>query len=318
MLLITLGAETSAKVLQQLAPDEVERLASGIVMLKRVDKDVRQKVLSECSNSLLEGGPLAGADYASKLLEQAVGGQKAKELLNKVNSGGSDAFASLRRMSPGQLAALVSHERAQIVALVVAHLPAEQAGQVVAALPDRLQGEVILRLTTMKPTDPEFVEHVDDILQQRVSEGGGGNLSEVGGTSTVAQILSNVDRSTEKKIMDYLTETDPKVAEEIKENMFVFEDILSLDDRAIQVILRDLPQEDLRLALKGSPEDVRETFYRNMSQRVVDTLKEDLDASGPIKRRDVDGAQGRIANIARQLDEAGEISLRESGDDMVE
>jgi len=318
VLLITLGPEASSSVLQQLTPEEIERLTAEIVLLKRVEPHVRNQVMEECKKALGEESIAGGAEYARAILEQVVGGAKAKELLTRLTSGGGiGAFRWLRAVPPQQLAQCIKSERPQVVALVLGHLPAEQAAQVLGAMPEQLQGEVALRLTTMQPTDPDVVRNIDDILLQRLSTLENATFTEVGGNDSIVNILNNVDRTTEKRIMEYLTETDPTVANLIKEKMFVFDDMLSLDDRTIQAILRDVPQEDLRLALKGSSEEARELFFRNMSQRASETLKEDLESSGPVKLRDVESAQNRIATVARNLEEAGEISLRDSGDDFV-
>ena len=169
----------------------------------------------------------------------------------------------------------------------------------------------------MQPTDSEIVKNIAEVLVQRLSSSENSAFTEVGGNDSVVRILNSAGRSTEKTILDYLAKVDENVANAIKERMFVFEDILSLDDRAIQIILRDVPQDDLRLALKGAQDNVKDIFFRNMSQRAADTLKEDLEASGPVKVRDVEAAQSRIVTVARQLDEAGEISIRNTGDDMV-
>ncbi|MCE5200176.1 MAG: flagellar motor switch protein FliG [Armatimonadota bacterium] len=317
MLMVALGADFSSNIMQQLSPDEIERLTAEIVMVNRLDADTRAMVLDECKRSLDEFGVIGGTEYARKLLEQVFGETKAAELLGKLSSDGENSLRWLRTVPARQLAQCMNGERSQIVALVLGHLPAEQAAQVLAALPESIQGDVALRLTMMQPTDPDTVRHVAEILLQKLSMTDNAIFSEVGGNKSVVQILNNVDRSTEKKILEYLTEANEAVANQIKECMFVFEDILNLDDRAIQVILRDVPQEDLRLALKGAQENVKNVFFRNMSSRAVETLKEDLEASGPVKLRDVEGAQTRIASIARQLDEAGEISLRDNSDEMV-
>lgn len=318
VLLISLGPEKSSSVLQQLTPDEIERLTAEIVMLKRVDPAMRTQVLDECKKALADGTIMGGADYARVILEQVVGDAKAKELLARLTSGsGVGSFRWLRAVPPQQLAQCIRSERPQVMALVLGHLHAELAAQVLSALPEQSQGEVALRLTMMQPTDPDIARGIDEILMQRLSTIDNATFAEVGGSDAVVSILNNVDRGTEKKIMEYLTETAADTATEIKEMMFVFEDILNLDDRSIQIILRDVPQDDLRLALKGSPDNVKEVFFRNMSQRAVETLKEDLDSSGPVKLRDVEAAQGRISNIARSLDEAGEISIRDSGDDLI-
>ena len=318
ILLISLGADISSSILQQLTPDEIERLTAEIVLLKRVEPGLRKQVLDDCKSALSDNTIVGGAEYARIILEQVVGGAKAKELLTRLTSGGgAGAFRWLRAIPPPQLAQCVRGERPQVTALVLGHLPPEQAAQVLSLLPEQAQGEVALRLTTMQPTDPEVVRGIDSILLQRLSTSDNAAYTEVGGNESVVQILNNVDRTTEKKIMEYLSKNDEKTAKEIKEMMFVFEDLLNLDDRSIQTILRDVPQDDLRLALKGSPDNVKNVFFRNMSQRAAETLKEDLEASGPVKLRDVEAAQGRIASIARSLDEAGEISIRDTGADMI-
>ena len=318
VLLISLGADLSSSILQQLMPEEIERLTAEIVMLKRVDPHLRSQVLDECKKTLGDKTVVGGAEYARIILEQVVGGAKAKELLTRLTSGGGvGSFRWLRAVPPPQLAQCIKSERPQVAALVLGHLPAEQAAQVLSALPEHMQGEVALRLTAMQPTDPEVVRGVDEVLIQRLSTSENAAYTEVGGNEAVVNILNNVDRGTEKKIMEFLSESATDTANSIKEMMFVFEDLLVLDDRSIQVVLRDVPQDDLRLALKGSADNVREVFFRNMSQRSAETLREDLEASGPVKLRDVESAQGRIASIARALDEAGEISIRDSGEDVV-
>lgn len=317
VLLISLGAEASSDVLQHLTPDEVERLTAEIVRRKKVPPETRQKVIEECRKALADGSIAGGEEYARRILGQVFGESKAKELLNRLLSGGMSAARALRTVPPRHLAQALKSERPQIVALVLAHLPPEQGAHVLSALPEHLQGEVALRLTTMLPTDPEIVQSVEEVLLQQLSSSDNAAFTEVGGNESIIEILNNVGRTTEKKILDYLAQVDEQVANQIKEKMFTFDDILSLDDRSIQIILRDVPQDDLRLALKGVPENVKEVFFRNMSQRAAETLKEDLEATGPVRLRDVEAAQGRIVSIARQLDEAGEISLRSSGDDMI-
>ena len=319
VLLIALGPEVSGNILQGFTPDEIERITSEIVSLRKISPEIKEDVLKECKDTLNGNDLIAGEDYAMKVLEQVVGGAKAKELITRLTTGGgAGAFRWLRAVRPTQLAQCIKGERPQVVALIVGHLPPDIAAQVISSLPEQLQGEVALRLTTMQPTAPEVVKHVDDVLLQKLASSDNAALTEVGGNDMVVQILNNVDRSTEKQILEYLTETDPTVADAIKEKMFVFEDILTLDDRSIQIILREVPQEDLRLALKGTQDSTKEHFFRNMSQRAAETLKEDLESSGPVRLKDVESAQVRIANTARKLEEAGEISLRDSGEDLIQ
>ncbi len=318
VLLITLGAEISSAVLQQLTPDEIERLAAEILRLKKIDPKTRRRVLDDCRKTILESPEFGGMEYAQTVLSQVFGETKAREVLGKLAAGGGvGTLRWIRSISPRQLVHAIRNERPQVVALVIGHLPPEQAAEVLSALPEDIQGQVVLRLTTMQPTDPEVIRYLNQTLHLRLASSDNAAMTEVGGNDAVVQILNAIDRSSEKKILDYLTGVDEDVANSIKEQMFVFEDLLNLDDRAIQAVLREVPQEDLRLALKGaSPED-RDVFFRNMSQRAAETLKEDLEATGPVRLRDVEAAQGRIVIVARQLDEAGEISLRESNEEVV-
>ncbi|MCL5103301.1 MAG: flagellar motor switch protein FliG [Armatimonadetes bacterium] len=317
MLLVALGSDLTANVMQQLTPDEIERLTAEIVQVPRVEPTARKHIFDETRKAMAEMGTQGGIEYARKILEQVVGESKATELLGRLNTHGGNVLRWLRSIPPRQLTQFLSDERPQVAALVLGHLPAEQSAQVMAALPEHLQGEVALRLTQMQPTDPDIVKYVADVLLQRLSLTESAAFTEVGGNKSVIQILNNVDRSTEKKILDYLTKVNEEIANQIKAGMFVFEDILNLDSRSIQIILRDVPQEDLRLALKGSSETQRQIFFENMSQRAAETLKEDLEASGPVRMRDVEAAQLRIASIARQLDEAGEISIRDTGEEVL-
>ncbi len=317
MLLVALGTKLTAAIMQELTPDEIECLTMEIVQIDHLSNDARIQILEECGNSLKEVGAAGGPEYARRILEQAIGEAKAAELLGRVSRPGSgNALRWLRSVPPRQLAQHIITERPQVVALVLGHLSPEQTAAVIAILPKDLQGEVALRLTGMQPTDPETVNYVADVLLQKLSMTEHAS-TEVGGLKAVIQILNNVDRTTEKNVLEYLEKVNEKVANEIKAGMFVFEDILVLDSRSIQTILREVPQEDLRLALRGTTEATKEIISTNMSQRAAEALKDDLESSGPVRMRDVEAAQGRIAAIARQLDEDGEISLRESADEVV-
>ena len=318
MLLVALGTRLTSAIMQELTPDEIERLTLEIVQIDHLSNETRHQILDECGNSLKEIGAVGGPEYARRILEQAVGETKAAELLGRVSSPGSgNALRWLRSVPPRQLAQHVSTERPQVVALVLGHLSPEQTASVIAILPEDLQGEIALRLTGMQPTDPEIVKYVADILLQKLSMTENAAFTEVGGMKAVIQILNNVDRTTEKNILEYLGKVNERVANEVKAGMFIFEDILVLDSRSIQTILREVPQEDLRLALKGATEATKEIFFKNMSQRAAESLKDDLESSGPVRMRDVEAAQGRIAAVARLLDENGEISLRDGGDEVV-
>ncbi|MGQ9455038.1 MAG: flagellar motor switch protein FliG [Armatimonadota bacterium] len=320
VLLIALGKELSSSVLQQLSPDEVERLTAEIIRSRKIRPELRKKVLEECKRTLTEEAIVDGHEYARELLSQIFGENKAKELLARLMSGAGEAYGvsrTLGNVPARQLASVLRQERPQVIALVLAHLTPDHAAQVLVALPEQVQGEVALRLTTMRPTDPRVVVNVAKVLLDKVAEAESAGLAEAGGDDSIVRILNNVGRSTEKRILDYLKQVDEGIANQIRDKMFVFEDLLNLDDRTVQRILREVPQDDLRLALKGSPDNIKEFFFRNMSQRAAETVKEELETMGPVRLKDVEAAQSRIVNVARQLEEAGEISLRTSSEDVI-
>lgn len=318
VLLIALGQDLSSTVMQQLTPDEIERLTSEILRMKRVDPSVTAQVIDECRNSLGESTNSGGIEYATSVLGQVFGEAKAREIIAKLSSGGGvGTLRWVKGVPPRQLAQAIRNERPQVIALIVGHLPGEMAAQVIMELPDVSRGPVVMALHSMQPTDPEVIRALNQIMLAKMANTESATYTEVGGNDSVVQILNNVDRSTERKILDYVGAANEEVAQQIKDCMFVFEDLLKLDNRAIQAILREVPQEDLRIALKGTDNSVRDIFYTNMSQRAAETLQEDLENSGPVRIRDVEAAQMRIVNIARQLDESGEISLRDSGEDTV-
>lgn len=318
VLLIALGQDMSSTIMQQLTPDEIERLTSEILRMKRVDPEVSAQVLEECSQSLRESSSLGGVEYATSVLGQVFGEAKAREIISKLSSGGgAGTLRWVKGVPPRQLAQVIRNERPQVIALIIGHLPGDLAAQVLMELPEASRGPVILSLHNMQPTDTEVIRALNQVMLSKMTNTENSNFKDLGGNDTVVQILNNVDRSTERKILDYVNENNEGVAQQIKDCMFVFEDLLKLDNRAIQAILREVPQEDLRIALKGTDESVREVFYGNMSKRASETLQEDLENSGPVRLRDVEAAQMRIVNIARQLDESGEISLRDSDDDVV-
>lgn len=318
VLLIALGQDLSSTVLQQLTPDEIERLTSEILRMKRVDPLLSAQVLDDCRHTLGEGATSGGVEYATSVLGQVFGEAKAREIIAKLSSGGGvGTLRWVKGVPPRQLAQAIRNERPQVIALIVGHLPGELAAQVIMELPEASRGPVVMCLHSMQPTDPEVIRALNQIMLSKMANTESASYTEVGGNDSVVQILNNVDRSTERKILDFINTSNEFVCQQIKDCMFVFEDLLKLDNRAIQAILREVPQEDLRIALKGTDNSVREIFYNNMSQRAAETLQEDLENSGPVRIRDVEAAQMRIVNIARQLDESGEISLRETGEDTI-
>lgn len=312
ILLITLGAEASAEVMGKLKQDEVERLANELVRQEKVDMETKRLVFAEFESlyqttSLLSQG---GVDYARQVLEQALGAQKASALIDKiVSSRGAEPSDWLQHVEPPQLARWLQNEQPQTIALVVVQLPGNRAAQVLEALDADLRQKVTRRIARMESASPEVLAKIEQALRNKANTSQGEHLRQVSGVQSLVDILNSGDRALERSILESLATEDPALAEEIKRKLFVFEDILQLDDRAVQTILREVEQEDLRLALRGSQEAVKEKVFGNMSERAASSLKEDMEMSGPVRLKDVEAAQQRIALSIRALEEKGEISI---------
>ncbi len=312
ILLITLGTDASAGILKCLREDEIEELTMEIANLRRVAPMVKDKVIEEffqmcvAQEYILSGG----IDYAREILEKAVGNSKAQDIIGKLTASLQvRPFDFARKTEPSQLLNFIQNEHPQTIALVMAYLTAEQSGIILSALPPAQQVEVAKRISTMDRTSPEVLKEVELILEKKLSSFVMHDFYMAGGVEAVVEILNRVDRGTEKTILETLAEDDPELADEIKSRMFVFEDVVLLDSRSIQRCLREVNPKDLGMALKTSSEEVKDLILTNMSKRAADMLKEDMQAIGPVKLRDVEEAQSKIVNIIRQLEESGEITI---------
>ncbi|MCC6484526.1 MAG: flagellar motor switch protein FliG [Armatimonadetes bacterium] len=316
ILLITLGAEASGEIMSKLKQDEVERLANELVRQEKVDMETKRLVFAEFESlyqttSLLSQG---GVEYARQVLEQALGAQKAASLIEKiVSSRGSEPSDWLQHVEPLQLARWLQNEQPQTIALVTVQLPGNRAAQVLGALDAELRQKVTRRIAKMESASPEVLAKIEQALKNRASASQGEQMRQVSGVQSLVDILNSGDRALERSILDSLASDDPALADEIKRKLFVFEDILLIDDRAVQTILREVEQEDLRLALRGSQEAVKEKIFGNMSERAASSLKEDMEMSGPVRLKDVEAAQQRIALAIRALEEKGEITIARDG-----
>ena len=316
ILLITLGAEASGQVLGELKQEEVERLANEIVRQDRVDVDTKRSVFAEFetlyqTTSLLSQG---GVDYAKEILEQALGPQKAAALIDKiVSSRGSEPSDWLQHVDPPQLARWMQGEQPQTIALVAVQLPGHRAAQFLGCLEPATRHKVTLKIAKMESASPEILARIEQTLRSKASGLQSEQFRTVSGIHSLVDILNAGDRGLERSILDSLADDDPELADEIKRKLFVFEDILQLDDKAIQTILREVEQEDLRLALRGSQDAVKEKVFGNMSERAASSLKEDMEMSGPVRLKDVEFAQQRIALVIRALEEKGEIVIARVG-----
>lgn len=320
VLLISLGPEVSANIFKHMKEEEIEQLTLEIANVRKVTNEHRDSVLKEfhqlaVANEYLSQG---GIDYAKDVLERALGTQKAIEIINRLTSSLQvRPFDFIRKTDPSQLLNFIQGEHPQTIALIMAYLEPEQASIIMSALPAESQADVTRRMAMMDRISPEILKEVESVLERKLSSLLTQDYSSAGGIQSVVDVLNQVDRGTEKSIMETLEVDDPELAEEIKKRMFVFEDIVQLDDRAVQQVLREIDTGDLALALKGASEEVTVKFQRNMSQRAAEMLKEDIEYMGPVRLRDVEDAQQRIVNTIRKLEELGEIVISRGGGDEI-
>lgn len=320
MLLITLGPERSAEIFKHLKEEEIEQLTLEIANIRTVTPEEKEKVLEEFYQICLAQEYIAegGIGYAKEILEKALGTQKALEIINKLTvSLQVRPFDFVRKADPSQLLNFIQMEHPQTIALILAYLKPIQAATILAALPQDKQADVARRIATMDRTSPEVIKEVEKVLEKKLSSLVTEDFTAAGGVQSIVDILNSVDRSTEKHIMEALEVEDTDLAEEIKKRMFVFEDILTLDSRSIQRFLRDVDNSLLAVALKGATEDVRNVIFANMSKRLSEMIKEDIEFMGPVRLKDIEEAQQKIANIIRKLEDAGEIIISRGGGDEI-
>ncbi|WP_042160463.1 flagellar motor switch protein FliG [Paenibacillus gorillae] len=321
ILLITLGPEVSAQIFKHLREEEIEQLTLEIANVRKIDSSERETIISEFHQICLaqEYITQGGISYAKDILEKALGEQKAVEVINRLTATLQvRPFDFARKAEPTQILNFIQNENSQTIALVLSYLQSEQSSHILSSLPQEKQADVARRIALMDSTSPEVIGQVERVLEQKLSATVTQDYTNAGGIDSIVQILNGVDRGTERTILDALEIQDPELAEEIKKRMFVFEDIVNIDNRSIQRIIRDIENADLQLALKVASEEVREAIFRNMSKRMAESFKEEMEFMGPVRLRDVEEAQTRIVATIRRLEESGEIIIaRGGGDDII-
>jgi flagellar motor switch protein FliG len=320
MLLISLGPEKSAQIFKHLKEEEIEQLTLEIANIRTVTPADKERVLEEFYQICLAQEYIAegGISYAKEILEKALGTQKALEVINRLTvSLQVRPFDFVRKADPSQLLNFIQGEHPQTIALILAYLRPNQASAVLSALPQEKQADVARRIATMDRTSPEIIKEVERVLEKKLSSLVTEDYTSAGGIQAIVDILNSVDRGTEKHIIETLEIEDTDLAEEIKKRMFVFDDIVTLDSRSIQRFLREVDNNQLALALKGSSEEVQKIIFANMSKRLVEMIKEDMEFMGPVRLRDVEEAQQKIVNIIRKLEDAGEIVISRGGGDEI-
>lgn len=321
ILFITLGPDASSGILKKLPEADIQKITYEIANITSVTPEQREEILNEflqinkARDYIIEGG----MDYAKQLLSKALGSQRASEILDKVSEATAQyrPFSIARKADAHQLFNVIVSEQPQTIALILCYLQPDKAAQVMAELPEETQSEVAYRIATMNNTSPMVIKEIESVLEGKLSSVVRTEMTTIGGVETLVGILNQVDRTTEKNITEGLEREDAELADKVKSSMFVFEDIISLDDVSIQRILREVEASDLALALKGCSEEVAMCVYRNQSKRAAASLKEDMEFLGPVRLMDVEKSQQKIVSVIRRLDDAGEIIISRGGEEAI-
>ncbi len=322
ILLLTIGEEDAAEVMKHLGPREVQKLGATMARLSGVTRQQVEEVLASFTE-LVENQTSLGLEaeeYIRTVLVKALGEDRAGSLVDRIMLGkGSKGIDSLRWMEPRAIAEMIRLEHPQIIAIVLSFLESDQAAEVLALLPENIRTDIMLRIATLEGVQPNALAELDEILERQFSGGNAGSLksSTVGGVKKAADILNFTDTSIESGILDSITDVDPELSQSIQDLMFVFDNLLDVDDRGIQALLREVESDTLVTALKGADDELKEKFFKNMSRRAAEMMRDDLEAKGPVRLSDVEAAQKEILAVARRMADAGEISLGGSGEEFV-
>ena len=320
ILLIALGPERSATIFKHLKEEEIEDLTLEIANTRSVTPQVKEDVINEFYGVCLAQQYIAegGIGYAKELLEKALGTEKALDVIGKLTASLQvKPFEFIRKTDASQILNFIQDEHPQTIALILSYLSSSQAALVISALPPDRQADVAKRIALMDRTSPDVIKEVEKVLETKLASLVNQDYTIIGGVDSVVEILNTVDRSTEKHIMESLEIDEPELADEIRKKMFVFEDILLLDDKSVQRVLRDVENSDLTIALKGANEEVQNTIFGNLSKRLAVMIKEDMEFMGPVRMKDVEEAQQKIVNTIRRLEDAGEIVISRGGGDEI-
>jgi flagellar motor switch protein FliG len=316
VLLIALGADVSSMIFKQLSDGEIEELSSEISRIGTVSAEVKEKVLEEFYQMMLAQGYVSqgGMSYARDVLKRALGETRSERILNRVQGfGEGTSFELLRKVDASTIANFLKNEHIQTISLVLANLEPDLAGPVLAKLPAEIQPEIAFRVATMDKPSPEVLSEVEQVLEKHISSGFEQIGGKIGGTKKMAEFLNEINSEMWQDILEGLEEIDPEVAQEIKNQMFVFGDIILLDNRSVQEVLKEIETQDLAIALKAASDEVKEKIFSNMSKRAASGLKEELEYLGPMRLSEVEAMQQRIADTVRRLEMEGSIVIAGRG-----
>ncbi len=320
ILLISLGPERSASIFKHLKEEEIETMTLEIANTRSISPATKDQVMDEFYEICLAQQYIAegGISYAKELLEKALGVEKARDVISKLTASLQvRPFEFVRKTDASQLLNFIQDEHPQTIALILSYLSPQQSSTIISSLAPDKQADVAKRIAQMDRTSPDVIKEVERVLERKLASLVNQDYTIVGGVDSIVEILNTVDRGTEKHIMETLEIEEPELADEIRRKMFVFEDILSLDDKSIQRVLREVDNNELAVALKGSNEEVQNVIFNNLSKRLASMIREDMDYMGPVRLKDVEEAQQKIVNIIRKLEDSSEIIISRGGGDEI-
>jgi len=318
ILLRAIGEDAAAQVMRHLDPKEIRKIGRYMTALSHISREEEQAVIQEFQRASGTGGVVVeGKEYIRAILIKALGPEKAERIMETMTSTTYPGIESLKWLDPRSIAQLIKAEHPQTIAVILAHLDSEQGSQVLANLPDPLRADVALRLGTIDHVQPDVLQHLSDVLQESFKIGTTSRSESIGGAQVVADLLARMDKSVESGILTRIAEHDPGLAETIRSLMFVFDDLVKVDDRGIQELLKETDKGDLSIALRGASPEVKEKFLRNMSSRAAEMLKDEMEARGPVKVSEVEKAQQNILKLCRKLEEEGRLVIAGQGEALV-
>ncbi len=314
VLMIAVGPERASTIMKHFHYDKIELISAEIANTLSINAQLISTVYKEflLLSNFHTAASSGGLQYAKSLLDKAVGSQKSDEIMRSLTAQ-NKPFHSIRKIEPKQIVNFINNEHPQTIALILSNLDPEQAAGILNHLPQEMQSDIAFRIATMERTSPEIIEEVESVLESRLSSITSKDFTSAGGTKDLVNILNNVDRATEKSIIEAMEKEDPELADEIRKMLFMFEDIISLDDNSIRRIMREIDFKDLAMALKGANAEVADKIFGNVSQRAGEMLQEDIELLGSVRVRDVEEKQQKIVQVIRRLDESGEIVITRGG-----
>lgn len=316
ILLLSFGEEIAAEIFRNMTEFEIKRIGTAMSRLGRLDQEIVDEVMLEFYQLLQQNKKFfyGGSEYTMKVIGSAFKGGDADEIIDQLQLGSTANLDSLELIDPRTLSTFVRNEHPQTIALILAHLDPKKCGEVLKLLPDSLHTEILLRIANLDSVAPEIIEEIDDVLRNEIQAMGSIHTQKIGGVEPIAEMLNLIDKSTEEQILDNLEERDPELAEEIRQLMFTFDDLVKIDDRGIQELIKNVNNDKWKVALKTASEAVRELVFKNMSERAAKMLREDMEAMSAVKLSDVEKLQSEVVQMARKLESEGKIIIASGGD----